>query len=87
MTCYDEDSHGRVRYNHDFLDENEDLLPDNTQEERQFGFSLATYARLVADTNDALPTHGASCLNVLARKEGSGAHAPTSPGSSQLGTH
>ncbi len=38
MAYYDEESHGRVRYNHDFLDENEDLLPDNTQEERQFGF-------------------------------------------------
>ena len=71
MSYYDDDSHGRARYNHDFHDENENLLPDNTQEERQFGFALVTYARVVADTSDALPTHGASCLNVLARKEGS----------------
>ena len=70
MSYYDEDSHGRVRHDYDFFDENVDLQPDHVQEERRLGLAIVSYARFVARTSDVLPAHGAGCLNVLASKEG-----------------
>jgi hypothetical protein len=71
MSYYDGDSHERVRYKYDFHDENRDFQSGHVQDERHFGYALAAYGRFVAATSDVIKAHGASCLNVLTRKEGS----------------